>query len=61
MRFKQTSETVWTDGRVPGEIRERLPDCGAGMESAGIKDNVAAFPWQCLWQWEKSCEAIAIM
>ena len=30
VRFKQTSETVCTDGRVPDKIRERVPDCGAG-------------------------------
>jgi len=30
IRFNQTSETVCTDGRVPGEIRDRVPDCGAG-------------------------------
>ena len=28
VRFKQTSETVGTDGRVPNKIRERVPDCG---------------------------------
>ena len=30
IRFKQTSETVYIDGRVPDKIRERVPDCGAG-------------------------------
>jgi len=30
VRFKQTSETVCTHGRVPGTIRERVPDFGAG-------------------------------
>jgi len=30
IRFKQTSETVCTDGRVPDEIWERVLDCGAG-------------------------------
>ena len=30
VRFKQPSETVWVYGRVPNEIRERVPDCGAG-------------------------------
>ena len=30
IRLKQTSETVCTDGRVRDEIRERVPDCGAG-------------------------------
>jgi len=30
VRFKQTSETVCTDGRILDEIRERVPDCGAG-------------------------------
>jgi len=29
VRFKQTSERDCTDGRVPDEIRERVPDCGA--------------------------------
>ena len=29
VRFKQLSETVQTDGRVPDEIRERVPECGA--------------------------------
>jgi len=28
IRFKQTSETVCTDGRVRDEIREKVPDCG---------------------------------
>jgi len=28
--FKQTFETACTDGRVPDEIPERVPDCGAG-------------------------------
>jgi len=27
--LKQTSETVCTDGRVPDEIRKRVPDCRA--------------------------------
>ena len=30
VRFKQTSQTVCTDGRVPDEIWERDPDFGAG-------------------------------
>ena len=30
VHFKQTSERVCTDGRVPDEIWERVPDCGAG-------------------------------
>ena len=30
VRFKQKSETVCTDGRVPDEIWERVPDFGAG-------------------------------
>jgi len=30
VRFKQTSETLSTDGRVPDEIRERVPDFRAG-------------------------------
>jgi len=30
IRFKHTSETVCTDSRAPDEIRERVPDCGAG-------------------------------
>jgi len=29
IRFKQTSETFRNEGRVPDEIRERVPDCGA--------------------------------
>ena len=29
VHFKQPSETVQTDCRVPDEIRERVPDCGA--------------------------------
>jgi len=34
IRFKQTSETVCTDGRVPEEIREKVPDCGLATEKA---------------------------
>ena len=30
VRYKQTFETVCTDGRVPDEIRERVPACVAG-------------------------------
>ena len=30
IRFKQTPETVSTDGRVPDKIWERVRDCGAG-------------------------------
>jgi len=30
VRFKQTSETLCTDGRVPDESRERVRNCGAG-------------------------------
>jgi len=28
IRFKQTSETLCTNGQVPDEIPERVPDCG---------------------------------
>jgi len=30
VRLKQTYETVCADGRVSDEIRESIPDCGAG-------------------------------
>ena len=30
IRLRQTSETICTDRRVPGKIRERVPDCEAG-------------------------------
>ena len=29
-KIKQMSEIVCTDGRVPEEIQERVPDCRAG-------------------------------
>jgi len=32
IRFKQTSETVCTDGRVPDEIRKRVPDFGSATK-----------------------------
>jgi len=30
VHFKKTSKTLCTDGRVPDEVRERVPDYGAG-------------------------------
>ena len=46
VRFKQTSETVCTDGRIPDEIWDRVPESGTLSQISSRNPDFGAGNWK---------------